>query len=175
MLCYQCKKNEATKVYEFVKDEKREKRNYCLSCYIRLFVEDKADVAENVTPVCPYCGSTIDEILAEKMVGCAYCYRMLADEMQPIISKMQRSLKPHVGKRPTTDVTEQDLEAGNDPIVLTRCNRQCYELTLIIQKLTAEGNFDGAKDYADKLSRMRSKTAIEEDFVWRGSREQTKQ
>ena len=175
MLCYQCKKNEATKVYELVKSGKREKRNYCLECYLKLFVHaDKAE-GETTLSACPYCGTNMDEVRAQKLVGCAYCYKMLSGELENMISKMQRSSNPHVGKCPSVDVFEQDDENDGDPAMLTSCNRQCYELTLIIQKLTAEGNFDDAKGYADKLSRMRSKMAIEEDFVWRGSPKQTKQ
>ncbi len=174
MLCYQCKKNEATKVYELVKSGKRETRSYCLECYLRMFVNEDTAEGEMTLSACPYCGTNIEEVRQQKYVGCAYCYQMMSEDIEPIISKMQRSLKPHVGKSPTIDVEEEDLEEA-DPLALTRCNRQCYELTLIIQKLTAEGNFDDAKGYADKLSRMRSKMAIEEDFVWRGNPKQTKQ
>jgi len=174
MLCYQCKKNEATKVYELVKSGKREKRSYCLECYLRMFVNEDTAEGGITLSACPYCGTSIEEVREQKYVGCAYCYQMMAEDIEPIISKMQRALKPHIGKSPTIDVEEEELEEV-DPLVLTRCKRQCYELTLIIQKLTAEGNFADAKNYADKLSRMRSKMAIEEDFVWLGSPKQTKQ
>lgn len=175
MLCYQCKKNEATKVYELVKSGRREKRNYCLECYLKLFVNADTAEGEAALSACPYCGTNRDEVFAQKLVGCAYCYKMMENDLESIISKMQRSLKPHVGKCPTVDILEQDDDNEGTPAMLTSCNRQCYELTLIIQKLTAEGNFEDAKGYADKLSRMRSKMAIEEDFVWRGSPKQTKQ
>ena len=48
-----------------------------------------------------------------------------------------------------------------------RYEKQCNELELIINKLKAEGNYADAKGYADKLSVMKSKQAVEEEFVWR--------
>ena len=52
-------------------------------------------------------------------------------------------------------------------VALARFERQCNELEVIISKLKAENNFEDAKGYADKLSSMRSKSSIEEEFVWR--------
>ena len=56
---------------------------------------------------------------------------------------------------------KKELKAKQD-----RLERQCNELTLIIQKLQKEGKLAAAKEYAYKLSTMKSKLEIEEEFVW---------
>ena len=48
MLCGNCKKNQATKTYEWIKKERVEISYYCLECYQKLVVN--ADEADGVTP-----------------------------------------------------------------------------------------------------------------------------
>ena len=67
MLCYQCKKNEATKVYELVKSGKRETRSYCLECYLRMFVNEDTAEGEITLSACPYCGTNIEEVRQQKL------------------------------------------------------------------------------------------------------------
>ncbi len=172
MLCDQCKKNEATKVYELVKNGAKKTQNYCLECYIRLY--GKEAEGEETLSACPYCGATLDEAREDKLVGCAYCYRVFSEQLQPMISKMQRSTKAHVGKRPTEDMPQMN-EGGMRPTKSARYARQRHELTLIIKKLTAERDFDGAKSYADKFSRMSDESKFEEDFVWRANSKRREQ
>lgn len=171
MLCCHCNNNQATKTYEQIKNGKSVTEYYCLECYHRLFlVADEAE-GEMSLSACPYCGTTVEEAQSTKLVGCAYCYRTLQQALTPTIVKMQ-GVEIHKGKRPPAENLETSSEtAEQDPteIEKARYARQCRELTFIIEKLKSEHNFKDAKGYADKLSRMRSKLKIEEDFVWRGS------
>ena len=80
--------------------------------------------------------------------------------------------KTHKGKFPTLQTDTDNFnatfeEASEDEILKTRIERQSRELSLIIEKLIGEGNYKQAKDYADKLSQMKSENRIEEDFIWR--------
>ena len=83
---------------------------------------------------------------------------------QIVIVKMQ-GVETHQGKRPPPEFSEDGKE--EDGTLSAKCRRQCRELEYIIEKLKAEGNYEGAEGYAAKLSRMKSKLAVEEDFVWR--------
>ena len=92
----------------------------------------------------------------------------------PSIVKMQGQKKAHCGKMPPLDMeTATDVGRYFDEDVKIalkakqdRLERQCNELTLIIQKLQKEGKHAAAKEYAYKLSSMKSKSEIEEEFVW---------
>lgn len=170
MLCDHCKRNEATKVYELVEKGARKTRHYCMECFIRLHENTAMAESEETLSACPYCGATLETILQQKLVGCAYCYREFATQLKPVISKMQRSTKPHIGKRPPTDGAFFAKGA-----TVTRLEKQCYELNLIAQKLTAEKDFEGADSYAYKLYRMREESAVEEDFVWRANLKRSEQ
>ena len=45
---------------------------------------------------------------------------------------------------------------------------KCYKNERnLAKKLKAEGNFEDAKSYEEKLTAMRNRAAVEEDFVWR--------
>ncbi|MBQ8283980.1 MAG: hypothetical protein IJX75_02685 [Clostridia bacterium] len=173
MLCCNCKENQATKTYEQVKNGKLETQPYCFDCYQRLFI-NASDSSDGVALlICPYCGITADDVRTKKLVGCAYCYRTLKETLLSEILKMQGE-QAHCGKRPPVEgqdvLHEPTEEEQRDAkrIAEAKYKRQYRELTLIIEKLKEEKKFDAAKGYADKLSRMKSKKEIEEDFVWRG-------
>lgn len=149
MLCIQCKKNQATKSYIAQKNGKRVAEYYCLDCYERLFGEvGKIDA---VAPACPYCGVTADEVKKRNIVGCAMCYETLKPVLDPIVTKFQGETT-HTGKSPAGDFGED-------------IRRRCYELKSIADKLNADGDFDGARAYIERLSALQN--GKEEDYVWR--------
>lgn len=167
MTCCHCKKNDATKSYETIRGGKRVTSYYCLECYRKLVAEENADAPN----ACPYCGTTLSEFLKSKLVGCAYCYRTLQSTVFSAAWKMQGARGSHCGKTPPTDADESlrvfpFFRADASETEKARFARQCNELELIVQRLQEEGDFAEAKEYADKLSRMKSKSAIEEEFVW---------
>lgn len=91
----------------------------------------------------------------------------------PSVIKMQGQKRAHCGKTPPLEMDEAfeegfefDSEFKAQKIAQARLERQCNELNLIIKKLQDEGDFAQAKEYADKLSRMKSNAAVEEEFVW---------
>ena len=180
MRCGHCEKNEATRTYEQIKNGKKSVEYYCMACYDRLFLNaEKAEGAESLS-ACPYCGMTASEFRAGKLVGCAYCYRTLKEVVLPVAVKMQGE-KTHRGKTPPLsyeDETGADEEYNaalhKQAVETARLERQCNELETIIAKLKKEDNYEDAKSYADKLSSMRSNSAVEEEFVWRTRRNLSK-
>lgn len=182
MRCGYCNKNEATKTYEQIKNGKKTHEYYCMDCYHRLFLSMDDGENEASLSVCPYCGMTLEEFQASKIVGCAFCYRMMKNGIYPTVTKMQGDCA-HTGKRPMYFKDEKEEEEFDvlptnlqkEVVQNMRWEKQCNELERIIEKLKSEDNFEDAKNYADKLSSMRSKAEIEEEFVWRTRKTASKQ
>lgn len=149
MLCEKCRKNQATKSYERIKNGDNRIEYYCLDCYHASFVDGFDE--ETALTACPYCGTTAESVKKRNLVGCAECYTSLRAVLFPIVKKMQGG-KVHTGKTPVGDERE-------------RVRRRCNELRQIIDKLNAEGNFDEARAYTERLTDLQ-KGAEREDFVW---------
>lgn len=184
MQCCYCKQNQATKTYEEIKGGKKSIEYYCMDCYHRLFLYAEEAEGDASLSACPYCGMTVSEFQATKLVGCAFCYRTMSGATLPVVTKMQGE-RSHRGKTPPLlESDEKSLEEGksmrnaaftSQAVARARFERQCNELEIIIKKLKDEGNYADAKGYADKLSAMKSRSAIEEEFVWRARRNLSKQ
>ncbi len=176
-LCQRCQKNHAARTYE---GENGELELYCLECYSHLFLDSEG--GEN-RDECPFCGMHLDDSLTGKLVGCAHCYRMMQAGLFPLVQKMQGG-RAHSGKTPPLEREYGDPYDFEDTVGAeyrakateqARYERQCRELRIIIQKLKAEEDFEGAKSYEEKLTAMKNRSAIEEDFVWRTRRSLSKQ
>lgn len=177
MLCCKCRKNQAAKTYEQVKNGEKQTEYYCLDCFERNFLYVEEEEGEKLLSSCPYCGVSKEDILTKKLVGCGYCYATLASVVLPMVVSMQNTTKAHTGKKPP--LGEEDLSVAEEtpsfPLYEyeskrrkeVRFKRQCHELEEVIGKLLADGDFEGAKEYEEKLKRMKEKSAVEEDFVWR--------
>ena len=147
MLCIHCKKNQATKTYERLKNGKKEMEYYCLSCY-RYAVAEQEDLSPR--SACPYCGTTIAELKKRNLVGCAQCYTTLAHALQPTIQKMQGATS-HVGARPF----END---GN------KKQMRILELRTLAEKCYAENDDAAAARYESQMARLIA--GEEEEYVW---------
>ena len=183
MACGHCGKNQAVKTYEEIKNGKKTLEYYCLDCYHRLFLYAEEAEGVGALSACPYCGMSMSEVKKGNLVGCANCYKMMSGKMLPVIVKMQGE-KAHRGKTPPLEGYEVNADMGTrfavdayhaQAVARARYERQCNELEVIIAKLKAEDDYEGARGYADKLSLMRSKSSIEEEFVWRTRRNLSKQ
>lgn len=173
-LCQCCNKRHAARVHEEKGKNGSVWEYYCLDCYTHLFL-DEIDGEENRLAVCPYCGMSASAIATGKLVGCAHCYQTLQATVYPMVYKMQGK-KGHKGKTPPLDTTFYDPYDFEDAVgaeyrakamAQARYEKQCRELEIIIKKLKAEGHFEDAKSYEEKLTAMKNRSAIEEDFVWR--------
>ena len=177
MLCAKCKKNQATRTYEQIKNGDKETQYYCLDCYHRLFLCQQEAEGELTLSACPYCGVTAEEFKKTKMVGCSHCYHMMEKTIWPEVLHMQGA-QAHKGKSPYAEEELQILGIGEkaelEAIKKIKFRRQCKELEMVIEKLKKDGDDFGAKNYEDKLLRMKKKLTIEEDFVWRDSQDTTK-
>ena len=167
MACKICNRTDALKTYTLRNGLQGKTEEYCANCYNRLFLDEKKADEETSFSACPYCGTTVAELQKTKMTGCGYCYRMLYDSVLPVIVKMQGK-KAHNGKTPPSSFYNNQATEENkqNQTAKARFERQCYELNIIIRKLQRLGRYEEARGYADKLSIMKSKATIEEEFVW---------
>ncbi len=181
-LCRCCKKNQAVRSYQRDKKDSSTWEFYCLECYGRLFL-DGGEESKGAEERCPYCEMTLSEARAGKLVGCAHCYQTMWSGLFPLVSKMQGD-RVHRGKTPPIDEEYGELPTLGEnaseayraaTLARVRYDRQKRELKIIIEKLIAEGDFDGAKCYEEKLTAMENRSAVEEDFVWRTRRSLSKQ
>ncbi len=170
-LCQCCKKNHVARSYQREENNQGSWEFYCLECYSRLFLDD----ASTALTDCPFCGTQLSEVAASKIVGCAHCYAYMQEGLFPIIRSMQGG-KAHRGKIPPLDGKYGDLYDFDDAfgaeyrakaVAQARFERQSRELEIIIKSLKAEGKIEDAKGYEEKLTAMKNRGAIEEDFVWR--------
>ena len=177
-LCQHCKKRHAARVHEERGKSGVVWEYYCLDCYSRLLLDEIGSNGGESLSQCPYCGMTAEAAIQGKLVGCAHCYRTMQQAVYPMIHNMQGK-KAHKGKIPPLDSEYGDpydyedtvgAEYHAKAIAQARYERQCRELEIIIKKLKAEENFEGAKSYEEKLTAMKNRSAIEEDFVWRTRR-----
>ena len=150
MLCKYCKKNQATKTYEQIKNGNRDVTYYCLDCYQKIFLDVESD-GVSVRTDCPYCGTTVAELKKRNLVGCAKCYEVLASQLLPVITKMQGA-QSHNGKRP--------FESEKERMFLRR-----MELKELVKKYREEKDYESARAYEERLVQLEN--GVEEDYVWR--------
>lgn len=145
MLCCHCKKNQATKSRERVlAGGKAEAGYFCLDCYHKLFEQERGEGARTDC-VCARCGTTADEFLRTKLVGCVECYQNLADWVLPVLEKMQ-GCDGHVG--------------GGEPISeRERLGKRAHELQILLDKRKAEFDFEEQEKKAREIAELREKIA----------------
>ncbi len=153
-----------------------------MECYSRLFLEPLAEDGGELSS-CPYCGATVEEIARKKLVGCAHCYQTLWAGVFPLVEKMQGT-RAHRGKTPPLDGEYADPYDYENTVGAAyrakaveraRYDRQRTELETIIRELKGQGDIEGARCYEEKLTAMKKRLAVEEDFVWRTRLETHKQ
>lgn len=147
MLCAKCKKNQATKTYELMKNGNKEITYYCLECYHRDFV---CVETETTLSACPYCGTTVSQFKRTSLVGCAQCYQALSHVVFPWITKMQGGEK-HRGKRAYATEAE-------------RIERRCNELDIMANKYYLENDDKSAAVYEERIDEVRAKK--EGEVIW---------
>lgn len=141
MLCVKCKKNQAIKTYEQIRNGKKEYVYFCLKCAEMQFGEAS----------CSYCGTTLAQITKTKLVGCAQCYQTLGEALLPMVVKMQGDVS-HKGK--CAYKTSQE-----------RIKQRCAELSVLAEKCYSENDDRAAGTYEEKIDMLRK--GVEEDFVWK--------
>ncbi len=147
MLCAKCKKNQAAKTYELVKNGVKETVYYCLECYHNDFV---CVETETTLSSCPYCGTSAAQFKKSGLVGCAQCYDALAHVVFPVVTKMQGGEK-HRGKCAYKSSRE-------------RKDRRRNELDIMANKYYLENDDKSAAVYEEKIDELRVQR--EGEVIW---------
>ena len=176
-ICDHCHKNDAVTSYERKEGNRVTMEYYCLPCYERLFVQISQRKEKQDLSACPYCGTTVKQFRATKIVGCSYCYQTMDSEVAASIIKMQGDACGHRGKRPPLSeedeaiyvkrkfLDEEEREAFRATMEQReRFARQKNEMEKLIDFLA--GNKERQQEYMDKLDRMERRGVIEEEIVW---------
>ena len=176
-ICDHCHKNDAVTSYERKLDGMVKMEYYCLPCYDQLFVQINERKEKQTLSACPYCGTTVKQFHARKIVGCSYCYQTLASEIANVIVKMQGDSCGHRGKRPPLSTADETIyrqrrfineaekeECREEMEQRERFARQKNEMEKLIEFLVDDK--ERQQEYKDKLDRMERRGVIEEEIVW---------
>ena len=176
-ICDHCHKNDAVTSYERKTSGGMVREYYCLPCHEQLFLHADETANKQRLSACPYCGTTVKQFRATKLVGCSYCYETLYADILPMIVKMQGDNCSHRGKRPPLSIEDEkiftkkkfinDAEKENCRVEMEkreRFLRQTSEMEKLIEFL--DGDKERQQEYKDKLDRMKRRGVIEEEIVW---------
>lgn len=125
MLCQSCGVHPATTRIKTIVNGRLTERALCASCaqrlgYVTLFTQLNrgfgsvfSDFLEEAQPGeerCPQCGATFDEIARTGQVGCARCYEVFHERLEPIIQHMYGG-DIHCGKMPGENLPQPQQQA----------------------------------------------------------------
>ncbi len=87
---------------------------------------------------CPVCSTTFSQIAESGKVGCTECYKTFKSELLPYLKRVHGSTN-HTGKRPNTQLTEQDN--------IDRLKRE-------LSRLIKEENYEQAAVVRDEIKKI---------------------
>jgi len=94
-------------------------------------------------PRCGNCGTYFSEFKKGGLLGCSECYRSFSDELNPVLKRVQGSLK-HVGKVPGSRGKSQ---AGKSDI---------NGLQIMLQKAVENEEYEEAAKIRDKIKKLQN-------------------
>ncbi|MBT3193235.1 MAG: hypothetical protein HN341_11835 [Verrucomicrobia bacterium] len=125
MKCESCHNGEATVQVKQVADGEVKEAFLCAACAEKSGLKSPAAMADflfgagspakvgakpGALKSCPVCHMRGTDFQKSSRLGCERCYETFADELQPMIEDMHRSLK-HAGKTPAREQTRAEVVA----------------------------------------------------------------
>ena len=150
-LCYACKKNHPAVSYERKTKEGVVTEHYCLACYEACFLSVEVDGNDRgaIYSVCPYCGTSAEEVKKTALVGCAHCYRTLGAVAVPMTVRMQQGqADAHRGK---------GLESLS---TRTRTENRKKELLALVMYYADLGDTERLEKYKKELKQIERRSPI---------------
>lgn len=163
--CDKCgAENAATHVKTIINGELRE-YDLCSACahklgYANVFADMESDFSNllgsffgNVLPArtqstrCEFCGSTYAEIANSGHVGCANCYTLFADRLNPSIVRLHGNAA-HCGKNSKIPAEETEKSRRKTKKETVR------DLQEQLEKAVARQDFEQAAELRDKIKEM---------------------
>ena len=144
-LCFACKKNQPVVTYERKTVDGIRVEHYCLACHEKRFLTVRTHEADShASTACPYCGATADELKKTALVGCAHCYKSIAEAIPAVIRMQQGSKDAHRGK------TSENLRPK------ARAERRCQELIALKEYYERTGESDLSARYERLAKELQS-------------------
>jgi protein arginine kinase activator len=162
MLCDVCKKNEASVHLTQIIDSKMQTVDLCEECSKAKGVDDPTGFSlvgllkglaaapqesetrsdDSDLTKCPKCGFSIADFKKTGRLGCAFCYSVFAEPLEPLLKSMHKGLK-HTGKVPHGLREVQDM------------NERLRKLQQQLQEAIKVENFEEAAFLRDEIKKTR--------------------
>lgn len=138
MKCQKCNDKKATVYFSEVVNNKKHEIALCVECakehnpkmthvlnefdsqdnMVKIKVITESNVVENMLDqlddptriACPDCDLTLQDFVAKGKVGCSKDYEYFAEELKPIIERLQGGNSQHTGKFPTKADVKKRIE-----------------------------------------------------------------
>lgn len=179
MLCENCKKREANVRYSENINGVKKELHLCEECSRNLGITDKMDfkmptldfsnffgsfLEDFSTPdfmpllnevkqvECESCGSTFDDIINTGRYGCANCYDVFEDRMDPILKKLQGSNK-HNGRLGKISNNKKKYEKTENTKKSDINKSKLEELQEQLKKAIKEERYEDAAKIRDEIKK----------------------
>ena len=116
MKCDVCGKKDALAMITMIVNGKNSVRRVCPDCMKKLqrgdaYAAQMAIMSTMETPereiVCPVCGASWSQVCKSGRVGCASCYDVFSERLQPLMVRMN-GIPQHAGKEPEEAPSSQN-------------------------------------------------------------------
>ncbi len=165
MLCQNCAKAQATTHIKRVVNGETTQHHLCSQCAKELgytdmfsgfaplslsdfFSDFLGDVGRKAVGTkverCPKCGNSFNDIVRESRLGCAECYRIFFDKLQPSLERIHgRAL--HSGKK---------IEVTHEEAAVPTKEEQIAQLKLKLEEAVKEQEFEQAAKLRDEIREL---------------------
>ncbi len=161
MLCERCKKNDASYHITKIINNKKVDLHLCEQCARELgeigspfsfqnilselmgYISQPYELEKHYEPRCSNCGTHFSEFKNGGLLGCSECYRIFNDELNPVLKRVQGSMK-HVGKIPKS--------RGKARAVSNDING----LQIMLQKAIENEEFEEAAKIRDEIKKLQN-------------------
>lgn len=141
IICDNCQNNTATHHQRFIINNLAIEQHLCDSCYAAMKQGADLSAAARQENICPYCKTTLGEVVNSSYLGCPNCYKQFRSVVLKNIVKIHTGRR-HVGKRIERSEAREAAVAEYNRI-----------LGLLLQA-REEGRADDAKRYENLLMDM---------------------
>ncbi len=183
MLCENCKKREANVRYSENINGVKKEMHLCEECSRKLGITSQMDfkmpsldipsffgsfledfstsefmplLNEVKQLTCDSCGSTFDDIINTGKYGCANCYDVFEDRMDPILKKLQGANR-HSGRLGKTSNNKVKFESKNGETIQENENSKENKLSKLqddLKQAIKEERYEDAAKIRDEIKKM---------------------
>lgn len=175
MKCDNCKISKATIFVSQKVGDKFQKVNLCKQCASEKGIEDPTayalvEMLEGMgkqmiigsgatrdEPICPDCGFSLTDTKKTGRYGCANCYQVFRDRLDPLLEAIQKKTR-HEGKvpRPCAQSLAPNLLSLENPAAIENPEIRLSELRQALSKSVEGEDYEEAARLRDEISKVES-------------------